>query len=683
MFAGRSVADVIRAIRRFKVGGAASDVRARDAGPRPGQDAKPLPAAPVPAGVWAFGWLVLIGVLLLALIQPSAALDLKYHWASSALLVAGGGYWATRSPRRAAWPVLALWLGAVGVVSLVATWFAAETDHSLIAGVLPYSDAAEYLADAQRILIGEPIASLSVRRPMFTAWLAGLLAFSGNDLRVALLWITMFVTLSLGWAAWAVGRDRRSAIVSVLFAAVVWLYYRRFVGTTLTEHLGIGLGLLAFGFLWVGAQQTTRTWALLGLLLLTLALNARAGAFIVLPLLVLWMGMRWAAEGRRFSWAAAGLGAGVVVAGFVANRELLEALGGSGAASFSNFASVLYGLVMGGDWTLAFQQHPELSRLSPAAQSQEVYRLAFAQIVAHPSSVVVGALRAWASFVPSAFSFAANATPKTFELRAAYALSLLAVAGLRTVWLDRRQPQGGMLMAVLIGTLLSVPFVPPWDSDLMRAYAATLPFIALLPALGVGGLLGAASAVSDLSPVRRAASLAAGCLLLVAFFCFVLPFAARGTYPAPARLARGTCSSNEVPATARLIPGTYIRFAAGEMDPRQLGHTLRPMLGRLDAAMLAHAPAAALRYMAVGLGTSAVPLGRLRLNAADHAPTDAEEFIESVQEGQALAMAAWREPGGLRVEPVLFAQGPAHAPTGDTPVCIESSTGRLGEVRAP
>ena len=680
MSASHSVADVIRTmIRRSKVGSAASDVRARHASPRPGQDAKP--AAPVPAGVWAFGWLVLVGVLLLALIQPSTALDLKYHWASSALLVAGGGYWATRAPPVAAWPVLALWLGAVGAVSLVATWFAAETDHSLIAGVLPYSDAAAYFADAQRILIGEPIASLAVRRPMFTAWLAGLLAFSGNDLRIALLWITMFVALSLGWAAWALGRDRRSVIVSVFFAAVVWLYYRRFVGTTLTEHLGIGLGLLAFGFLWVGAQQTARTWAFLGLLLLTLALNARAGAFFVLPMLVLWMGMRWAAEGRRFSWATAGLGAGVVVAGFVANRALLEALGGSGAASFANFSSVLYGLVMGGDWTLALQQHPELARLSATAQSQEIYRLAFAQIVTHPSSVLVGALRAWASFLPTAFSFAADVTPKTFELRASYALSLLAVAGLTTVWLDRRQPRGGMLVAVLIGTFLSVPFVPPWDSDLMRAYAATLPFIALMPALGVDGAFGAASAASDLSPVPRAASLAGGCLLLAAFFCFALPLAARGTYPALARPTRGTCPSNEVSATARLIPGTYVRFAAEEMDPRKLGHTLRPMLGRLDAAMLAHAPAAAMRYMAVGLGTSAVPLGRLRLNAADHAPAEAEEFIESVQEGQALAMATWHGPDGLQVEPGLFARGPARMPTGDAAVCIESSTGRLGEVR--
>jgi len=40
-------------------------------------------------------------------------------------------------------------------------------------------------------------------------------------------------------------------------------------------------------------------------------------------------------------------------------------------------------------------------------------------------------------------------------------------------------------IAAWAGILLSVPFVPPWDADNMRAYAATLPFVVALPVMGM------------------------------------------------------------------------------------------------------------------------------------------------------------------------------------------------------
>ncbi|NEQ25146.1 MAG: hypothetical protein F6K28_39910, partial [Microcoleus sp. SIO2G3] len=40
------------------------------------------------------------------------------------------------------------------------------------------------------------------------------------------------------------------------------------------------------------------------------------------------------------------------------------------------------------------------------------------------------------------------------------------------------------MVVATLGILASVPCVPPWDADGMRAYAATIPFIATLPVIG-------------------------------------------------------------------------------------------------------------------------------------------------------------------------------------------------------
>jgi hypothetical protein len=45
-----------------------------------------------------------------------------------------------------------------------------------------------------------------------------------------------------------------------------------------------------------------------------------------------------------------------------------------------------------------------------------------------------------------------------------------------------------LLLVSIAGILASVPFVPPWDAGRMRAYAAVLPIIALVPAYGAAML---------------------------------------------------------------------------------------------------------------------------------------------------------------------------------------------------
>ncbi|HWU40616.1 MAG TPA: hypothetical protein VN203_23465, partial [Candidatus Acidoferrum sp.] len=58
-------------------------------------------------------------------------------------------------------------------------------------------------------------------------------------------------------------------------------------------------------------------------------------------------------------------------------------------------------------------------------------------------------------------------------------------AGLVVLWRNHRRPLPLLIIAAWAGILFSVPFVPPWDADNMRAYAATIPFVVALPIMGL------------------------------------------------------------------------------------------------------------------------------------------------------------------------------------------------------
>jgi hypothetical protein len=80
-------------------------------------------------------------------------------------------------------------------------------------------------------------------------------------------------------------------------------------------------------------------------------------------------------------------------------------------------------------------------------------------------------------FEDYAFSFINN-------LKVNFHLQLLSLIALFACYRQRRNPNVSLILIATLGILLSVPFAPPWDTAKMRAYAATIPVIALLPALG-------------------------------------------------------------------------------------------------------------------------------------------------------------------------------------------------------
>jgi uncharacterized membrane protein YqjE len=129
---------------------------------------------------------------------------------------------------------------------------------------------------------------------------------------------------------------------------LVFFFYRRFVGTTLTENLGLTLGLAGSSLLLIGAHNEDRKYVLFGIFLLSVGMNVRAGALLVLPVLVLWAS--WVFRGKsRISASILAWGILAVAIGFMINwgteRLVVDAeVSASETGMFSKYSTTFYGL---------------------------------------------------------------------------------------------------------------------------------------------------------------------------------------------------------------------------------------------------------------------------------------------------------------------------------------------------
>lgn len=445
----------------------------------------------------------------------AAGLFLRYDLVLLPVLAAALFYLFARLPKplgTAAAPLLAACLCGLVLAGLRE---GLVSDLSNLAGLYPHSDGRNYLNGALNLLHGQELNAFASRRPLSVVFWAALLHLSGMDIKTAMELMVFLCALSIGWAVRAMIRQFGWAVGWLLFCGL-FCFYRRFIGTFLTEHLGLALGCFAFLLLLRSLAERRQALCFAGLLLLTLALNVRAGAFFILPALVLWAGRHWR-QTARFSFTAAGLAALAISLGFALNSSALHLVGQDGAGQ-GNFSFTLYGLVHGGDWTLVKTQHPEVLKLEEVERHKAIYQLALAKIAAEPVSLLRGATQAWAAFFgisQGPYSFVLFSLQQSFldrpaagsadspfweklrrnpwkylQIAAAYASSglLLLLAALGFLAPQHRQAKPLLLFSWL-GILASVPFVPPWDADLMRAYAATLPFMLFPAALGSAALL--------------------------------------------------------------------------------------------------------------------------------------------------------------------------------------------------
>ena len=514
--------------------------------------------------------LALFGVLLKLPIPQQLGLSLRYDFTVILIPIIGLAFLALLP---GGWKGTLLSLGlilALFALTVSGLWASGVSEPSILGGLLPFSDAAGYYSDARRLLEGQLFSSFSSRRPLFAGMLSALLGLTGRNLQLT---IAVLVAIT-AVACYLLVREVQSThglLAATLVMVVLFVYYRRFTGTTLTENLGFPAGALAVALLWRGAGLKKLGYVLGGIFLLTLALNARAGTFFVLPLLVVWAAWVFR-EKKGVSLPVLAMAAGALVVGFLVNTIIFRALASPAGTLFSNFSYTMYDLASGGKgWTQVKKDYPEISQLSEPAYSQKIYSLAFAEIKQHPGNFVTGVLKTWPAFFSwgksSVFGFVGG-EQATVALLARLLLLLLSVAGLVWCIFKWRDPIPALLLVALVGTFLSIPFVPPWEADRMRAYASTLPFYVIYPAVGLAFLLSRFKRMQFFQvtrPVEFPGVLISACVVLVAFVV-IGPLLVR-LVAHPEDHAAVTCPAGTRAIYARIPTGSYVRLVSDEQAP--------------------------------------------------------------------------------------------------------------------
>ena len=386
--------------------------------------------------------------------------------------------------------------------------------NHVFSGIFALSDAGEYYWDAERVLHGAAMNTGGARRPIFSAVLAGGLRFLGQDIRLSHVMTMLFWAFSGAFAVrevWRTHGHRAASIVFVLFI----LFARRYVGFVQSEGVGAPLGALAFGLLW-RANSLKESWhsTYLGALLLQcVALLARPGPIFVILGIIFW-GVRRAERKDRLRL----LVQSAMVLSLAIGFQVVVRKTTTSSASFSDLAPILYGLIHDEDSQFAVGSHPWIGELTEPARTAAIWGLIRSDVFEHPLLVLVAPLRCLATwlYLPQGFFGFVWLNPDDRALENAklvkqsmaehgfvgpvvlwvqtlglysFVNAIVMAGGAITfvvsllratwrAWRARRNANPPFFVPVLIGLLVSLPFLPPWITEGAQILASVFFFVA-------------------------------------------------------------------------------------------------------------------------------------------------------------------------------------------------------------
>jgi len=430
-----------------------------------------------------------------------------------------------------------------------------DTDGYSLAGVLSQSDAKGYFIGGLKILYGEQMPEFSARRPLFSAFLAVLFYILNQNFELSLLLLAIIVSFSIYLLGMEIRDDFGIFPAALVIMMMVYGYIGKFHGKFLTEQLGLPLGLISLTLLLRGFKEKNLFYFPLATFILTIALNVRAGAFFVLPLLMLWfIALK---RGTNYSiFAFSSIIIFSVAIGFIVNLWLFKSVSAPGSVPFNNFGDTLYGMATGyRGWRAFHVDYPDLS-------SSEAMPISVRIILNDPSTFLNAVFRAYSVFFNPTRFFSFLYLPNKHMTPIAYIMTSLMIVGLYRLITIRHTVFGQMMFAVIVGIILSVPFAPPID-DGIRAMMVTAPFWALIVGLSFANLLNFnARSIEEWKFIFPKLNMT----LLFSFMMVVSVtlgwLFVNGAFKPT--LAENDCRSGEYPITLRTSQGSFINVVANK-----------------------------------------------------------------------------------------------------------------------
>ncbi len=372
-------------------------------------------------------------------------------------------------------------------LALAGMWASGKSEPTMISGLIPLGDGENYYTDALRWLNGDFFSDYSARRPLFTAFLTTITKITNQNIQEMQALIMFFMAIAFFFSLKSM-QKRFNSFAVTLFFVLIFLYSRQYIGCFVSETVGLIFGLSGFALL-IEKYEDLNHWSFyLAIFLITLALNARAGAFFILPFLLLWI-LKIQNE-QKIKWKNIFVSLCCMFLAFLITSLFMHYFGEGKNIPFSNYVYILYGLARGGaGWTQIMTDHPEIFSLKEIELTKEIWSLTYQLIVQRPQDFIFAFLKQYiymfdiSQTTKNVFSFVNSETHSLIILVQSF-LYLLSIIGCFSLK-KRDRKFSYLIIFSLIGILISVPFVTIQDTYYMRAYAATMPFVVLLPCLGI------------------------------------------------------------------------------------------------------------------------------------------------------------------------------------------------------
>ena len=435
-------------------------------------------------------------------------------------------------------------------------WTTGVSTQKIVGGLIPHRDSMYYYLDARNVLNGKLINSMTSARPIFSGFLALLIALTRNNIQTTLMILAPLCAISFYFLFDEAQVEFGPFPASILMAGV-YSFYARFIPHLVSEQLGMILSLTGWALMLFGIRRVSKKIIVVGILMVTLALNTRSGAMFVLPALAVFSGLAF--NKKRFSFTDFGWAAAAVLLGFLINYLVFQLLVDPGKMPYSSFAFAIYGQSKGGaGWTSHQKDFPGLT------DTYEILNLALMNIKRYPLGLVIGSLKAFRDFllpgIDNAFVFITG-YGNSFIVYLMWAVTWF-FTGYELVHSFRniKNPFQQFELLVFVGLILSVPFAPPRDSSSMRTYAATIPFLMLLPVAGLAHLLDKMDLKKNIknnkAHISYSNSMLAYSIILISVI-ILTPIIIKLTVK-PVSYLNNECTAEQTPAVFKLNKGSYI-----------------------------------------------------------------------------------------------------------------------------
>jgi hypothetical protein len=360
-----------------------------------------------------------------------------------------------------------------------------------IGGLLPFSDAANYLAAAHDQAKDNVWGIVAARRPVAAAFRSVLLFFGNYSLHFMLILQVCLVAYATWFAGQAVARWR-GVWAAIAFVALAYIYSREFVPTTYTEALGLFWAMLSIPFFIAAIVSGSVGPALVAFAMTTLALIIRPGSMFTLPFMLIWLVWQFG-HGARAKLGIFVVAICILIGIFGLSSLLQYAYGTPYASSSGNFAFVLCGFTMGTTWEgclpkLAAQGLTSAQQ-GEAAFSRYLYAMAWENFRAAPG-VFFGRLGEGVTEFASEFpqviwkGYGTAIEEPVWLFR--NVLTTISVAGLIYIVARRAKAIEFTFWALLWASIIASVSIVYLESG-QRTIAVSQPLIVLFFAIGFSG----------------------------------------------------------------------------------------------------------------------------------------------------------------------------------------------------